>query len=145
MALNRIKAITFSSGINFVYRLLDLFKDAEIIFGCEEVMSYTMQEIMAYLGYKDSEEKLTYWHTYNNIEVDAVIGDARVAIEIKSTDTIQTGHKKGLAEFAREHPGVKQIIVSRDRISRRSGDVDLYYVNGWQIIPPNPYAHSRHS
>ena len=88
-----------------------------------------MQEIMAYLGYKDSEEKLTYWHTYDNIEVDAVIGDARVAIEIKSTDTIQTGHKKGLAEFAREHPGVKQIIVSRDRISRRSSDVDLYYVN----------------
>lgn len=88
-----------------------------------------MQEIMAYLGYKDSEEKLTYWHTYDNIEVDAVIGDARVAIEIKSTDTIQTGHKKGLAEFAREHPGVKQIIVSRDRISRMSSDVDLYYVN----------------
>lgn len=43
-----IKAITFSSGIGFVYRLLDLFKDAEIIFGCEEVMSYTLQEIMAY-------------------------------------------------------------------------------------------------
>ena len=45
---DRIKAITFSSGISFVYRLLDLFKDAEIIFGCEEVMSYTLQEIMAY-------------------------------------------------------------------------------------------------
>ena len=43
-----IKAITFSSGIGFVYKLLDLFKDAEIIFGCEEVMSYTLQEIMAY-------------------------------------------------------------------------------------------------
>ena len=43
-----IKAITFSSGIGFVYQLLDLFKDAEIIFGCEEVMSYTLQEIMAY-------------------------------------------------------------------------------------------------
>ena len=45
---NSIKAITFSSGIGFVYQLLDLFKDAEIIFGCEEVMSYTLQEIMAY-------------------------------------------------------------------------------------------------
>ena len=43
-----IKAITFSSGIGFVYQLLDMFKDAEIIFGCEEVMSYTLQEIMAY-------------------------------------------------------------------------------------------------
>ena len=45
---DRMKAITFSSGIGFVYQLLDLFKDAEIIFGCEEVMSYTLQEIMAY-------------------------------------------------------------------------------------------------
>ena len=43
-----LKAITFSSGIGFVYQLLDLFKDAEIIFGCEEVMAYTLQEIMAY-------------------------------------------------------------------------------------------------
>ena len=45
---NRIKAITFSSGIGFVYRLLELFDDAEIIFGCEEVMSYSLQEILAY-------------------------------------------------------------------------------------------------
>lgn len=87
-----------------------------------------MQEIMAYLGYKGIEEKLTYWHTYDDIEVDAVIGDARVAIEIKSADSIQTNHKKGLVEFAKEHPNVKQILVSRDRISRRSGDIDLYYV-----------------
>lgn len=43
-----LKAITFSSGIGFVYQLVDLFKDVEIIFGCEEVMSYTLQEIMAY-------------------------------------------------------------------------------------------------
>ena len=87
-----------------------------------------MQEIVAYLGYKGIEEKLTYWHTYDDIEVDAVIGDARVAIEIKSADSIQTNHKKGLVEFAKEHPSVKQILVSRDRISRRSGDIDLYYV-----------------
>ena len=87
-----------------------------------------MQEIVAYLGYKGIEEKLTYWHTYDDIEVDAVIGDARVAIEIKSADSIQTNHKKGLVEFAKEHPSVKQILVSRDRVSRRSGDIDLYYV-----------------
>ena len=87
-----------------------------------------MQEIAAYIGYSDSEEKLSYWHTYDNIEVDAVIGDARVAIEIKSTDMVQASHKKGLTEFAKEHPNVKQILVSRDRVSRRNGDVDLYYV-----------------
>ena len=87
-----------------------------------------MQEIRAYLGYTGSEETLSYWHTYEDLEVDAVIGDARVAIEIKSTDHVDHDNKKGLMEFAKEHPGTKQILVSRDRISRRRGDVDLYYV-----------------
>ncbi|MBR3287023.1 MAG: ATP-binding protein [Bacteroidales bacterium] len=87
-----------------------------------------MQEIRAYLGYTGSEEELTYWHTYENLEVDAVIGDARVAIEIKSKEHIDHDDKKGVTEFAKEHPDTRQIIVSRDRISRRSGDVDIYYV-----------------
>ena len=87
-----------------------------------------MQEIVAYLGYSGSDEELSYWHTYEDLEVDAVIGDARVAIEIKSTEKVDHDHKKGLIEFAKEHPETKQILVSRDRISRRSGDVDLYYV-----------------
>ena len=87
-----------------------------------------MQEIAAYLGYTNSDEELTYWHTYENLEVDVVIGDARVAIEIKSKEHIDHDDKKGVTEFAKEHPDTRQIIVSRDRISRRSGDVDLYYV-----------------
>ena len=45
---NELHAITFSSGINFVYALLDMFNHVEIIFGNEAVMSYSMQEIMAY-------------------------------------------------------------------------------------------------
>lgn len=87
-----------------------------------------IQEIVAYLAYTNSDEELTYWQTYENIEVDAIIGDARVAIEIKSTDHVDHGDKKGIMEFAKEHPNAKQILVSRDRISRRSGNVDLYYV-----------------
>ena len=43
-----LHAITYSSGISFVYRLLELFDDAEIMFGCDEVISYSLQEVMAY-------------------------------------------------------------------------------------------------
>ncbi len=43
-----LHAITYSSGIGFVYRLLDLFEHAEIMFGCDEVISYSFQEVMAY-------------------------------------------------------------------------------------------------
>ncbi len=43
-----LHAITYSSGIGFVCRLLDLFQQAEIIFGCDEVISYSLQEVMAF-------------------------------------------------------------------------------------------------
>ncbi len=45
---DKLKAITFSSGINFVYNLFDMFEEVEVIFGCESVMSYSFQEIIAY-------------------------------------------------------------------------------------------------
>ena len=45
---NSLFAITYSSGIDFVCRLLKKFDRAEIIFGFQGVMSYTLQEIMAY-------------------------------------------------------------------------------------------------
>ena len=45
---DRMRAITYSSGIGFVYQLIEMYKDVEVIFGCEEVMSYSLQEIMAY-------------------------------------------------------------------------------------------------
>lgn len=43
-----LHAITYSSGIGFVYKLLEMFDTAEIIFGCDEVISYSLQEVMAY-------------------------------------------------------------------------------------------------
>lgn len=43
-----LHAITYSSGIDFIYRLLAFFARAEIIFGCDEVISYSLQEVMAY-------------------------------------------------------------------------------------------------
>ena len=43
-----LRAITYSSGIGFVCQVLGLFEEAEVIFGCEEVMSFSLQEVMAY-------------------------------------------------------------------------------------------------
>ncbi|QGT99478.1 hypothetical protein SYNTR_0885 [Candidatus Syntrophocurvum alkaliphilum] len=45
---DRLYAITYSSGIGFISDLLQHFKYAEIIFGFEGVMTYSLQEIMAY-------------------------------------------------------------------------------------------------
>lgn len=45
---DELHAITFSSGINFMYALLEMFQKVELIFGNEMVMSNSLQDIMAY-------------------------------------------------------------------------------------------------
>lgn len=85
-------------------------------------------EIHAWLQYTHSEEELSYWHTYTGIEVDAVIGDARVAIEIKSAEEIQRRHLKGLKAFADEYPESRRILVSLDKLSRTIDGIECLYV-----------------
>ena len=87
-----------------------------------------MQEIIAYHGYTRSREVISYWHTYTGIEVDAIIGDAKVAIEIKSSEEIKTKHKAGLKAFKEEHPNARLILVSLDPITRISDDKELIFV-----------------
>ncbi len=87
-----------------------------------------IQELYAYLKYNHSEEQLSYWRTYTGIEVDAVIGDARVAIEIKSVEEVMNKHLKGLKTFGEEYPQSRRIIVSLDRINRVIGDVECLYI-----------------
>lgn len=89
---------------------------------------YVMQEIIAYKGYNDKRDTISYWHTYDQKEVDAVIGDAKVAVEIKSAEHVVTKHKKGLNAFGEEHPDCRLILVSLDPITRKSGDTELIYV-----------------
>ena len=87
-----------------------------------------IQEIYTWLQYTHSEEELSYWHTYTGIEVDAVIGDARVAIEIKSAEEIQRRHLKGLKAFADEYPESRRILVSLDKLSRTIDGIECLYV-----------------
>ena len=84
-----------------------------------------MQEIIAYLGYHDIENALSYWHTYTGYEVDAVLGDAQVAIEFKSSQEVQSKHLRGLKAFKEEHPEARLIIVSLDMRPRTFHDVEV--------------------
>ena len=43
-----IKIITYSSGINFMYLLLDMFESAEVIFGNESILGNKEQDIIAF-------------------------------------------------------------------------------------------------
>lgn len=89
---------------------------------------FVIQELMAYIGYTHNRKKLSYWHTYNGKEVDAVIGDAEIGIEIKSTEEIQSKHMSNFKEYSEEFPNSRCLVVSRDPITRRVGNVEVIYL-----------------
>ena len=84
-----------------------------------------MQEIIAFIGYHEKEGALSYWHTYTGYEVDAVLGDAEVAIEFKSCREVQSKHLKGLKAFKEEYPEARLIIVSLDERPRLFNGVEV--------------------
>ena len=87
-----------------------------------------MQELIAYLGYFKPQLSLSYWRTTSGYEVDAIIGNAETAIEIKSSDEVQSHHTKGLKAFSEEFPDCRLIIVSLDKNPRRMNNVEIYPV-----------------
>lgn len=87
-----------------------------------------VQELMAYVHYRHLDETLSYWRTYSGVEIDLIIGDCRVAIEIKSAEEIQSRHLKNMRMFGEEHPQSRKIVVSLDIFSRTIGDIECLYV-----------------
>ena len=87
---------------------------------------FIIQELIAYLGYNEKEEQLSYWRTSSGYEVDAIIDNGKVAIEIKSTEEIQSRHLKGLKAFQEEFPDCRLIAVSFDLRPRITNDVEIY-------------------
>lgn len=87
-----------------------------------------IQELRAWLSYQESTEQLSYWRAYTGQEVDVVVGDGRVAIEIKSVEEVLPRHLKGLKTFASDYPESRQMIVSLDPINRKIGEIECIYI-----------------
>lgn len=87
-----------------------------------------IQELRAWLTYSESDEQLSFWRTHTGLEVDTIVGDARLAIEIKSVEEVLPRHLKGLRSFAEDYPTARQIIISLDPFNRSMGNIECIHV-----------------
>lgn len=125
-AIQSPKFYFFDVGIvNYLMNKMNLLPGSEAFGSSFE--HFIIQELIAYLGYTQSSEKLTYWRTSSGYEVDAIIGEGRIAIEIKSTEEVKSRHLKGLKAFLDDFPEAKAIVVSLDKYPR--------ILNGVEILP----------
>lgn len=88
-----------------------------------------IQELIAYLGYRNSAQALTYWRTSSGYEVDAIIGEGKIAIEIKSSNEVNTRHLKGLKVFQEDFPQARAIVVSMDKSKRILNNIEIFPAN----------------
>jgi len=86
---------------------------------------FIIQELQAWNTYASTNHELSYWRTASGYEVDVILGDAQVAIEIKSAQEIHSHHLKGLKAFSEEHPNARLLVVSREWSRRIHGNIEI--------------------
>lgn len=84
---------------------------------------FIYQELYAHSNYSGGNYSIAYWRTTSQIEVDFILGDHKIAIEVKGTDNVQSKHLKGLKAFSEEYNVEKQIVISNDPMDRKVGDI----------------------
>ena len=88
-----------------------------------------IQELRAYLSYRDSRKGLCFWHTQDNkYEVDAVIGNAETAIEVKSATTVTSHDTRGMKAFSEEYPNARLFILSMEDSPRKLNNIEVWPV-----------------
>jgi predicted AAA+ superfamily ATPase len=80
---------------------------------------FVLQECWAYRHYSGLDFPISFWRTASGAEVDLILGDAEVAIEIKSSGNAGSSRTKGLHLFAEENRSREKIIVSRDPVPKK--------------------------
>jgi uncharacterized protein len=86
---------------------------------------FIFQECWAYRHYSRKDFPIHFWRTASGAEVDLILGDAEVAIEVKSTENAQD-KTKGIHLFKEEFKCKNAYIVSRDPVQRKiSPDVTV--------------------
>jgi len=80
---------------------------------------FILQECWAYRHYSGLDFPISFWRTASGAEVDLILGEAEVAIEVKSSENAGSIRTKGLHLFLEENKSKKKIIVSRDPVPKK--------------------------
>jgi predicted AAA+ superfamily ATPase len=92
---------------------------------------FIYQELTAHSHYSGIDYPITFWHTASQLEVDFVLGNHECAIEVKSADSIQERHLRGLKAFMEEYHPKKAIVVCNEPQARLH---DNLWILPWKIF-----------
>lgn len=77
---------------------------------------------------------LSHWRLASGVEVDFILGDMRIAIEVKSSERVAEQHLRGLRSLVVDHPQVeRRIVVCREPRPRKTDD-------GIELLPVDRFV-----
>lgn len=89
---------------------------------------FLIEEIRAFLSYREKNLSLSYWRTSTGLEVDLIIGNLDLAIEFKAAPHIDGRHLSGLEALKDDQKVGRAMVVSLDERTRATE-------NGIEIFP----------
>lgn len=88
---------------------------------------FLIEEIRAFLSYREKHYPLSYWRTSTGLEVDLIVGQLDLAVEFKASRQVDERHIKGLRALMSDQAVREAIVVSQDTSIRElSGGVTVY-------------------
>ena len=129
-AVSRMKYYLFDIGVvNYLANRGQILPKSELFGSAFE--HFIILECRAFLSYLRKNEKMTYWRSTSQFEVDLIIGN-ELAIEIKGTELVQDKHLKGIRAFKEEHLVERYVVVSNDPQKRVTADgIHIYPWNNF--------------
>ena len=89
---------------------------------------YLLMELRGYQVYRQPDLEIAFWRTAAGQEVDFVLGDMRVAIEVKAGSRVHDGDLRGLRTLAEESRVRHRLVVCLEDEPRRLAD-------GIEVVP----------
>ena len=119
-AISRSKHYFFDLGlVNSIREVSEVSLNSPIFGGMFE--HFIILEVRAYAAYNRKSQKLSYWRSVSQHEVDLIIGN-EWAIEIKSSNRVQQKHLKGLKTLQEEGLVKNYLVVSMDEYEQSFSD-----------------------
>ncbi|MFA6036933.1 MAG: DUF4143 domain-containing protein [Legionellales bacterium] len=90
-----------------------------------------INEVRAYLNYKDKHLPIYFWRTSTGQEVDLIVGQLDLCLEIKASSFVREQDLKGLKALCSDQDVKQAIVVSQDEEMRKIGDI---LIMPWQVF-----------
>ena len=86
---------------------------------------FILMEILAHRVYRELYYDVNFWRTKSGLEVDFILGQGKVAIEVKGTSRVDNADLRSLRTFTEEYRPDRAFVVCNERVPRVHEDIRI--------------------